>query len=91
MLGLLAWAVDHWHVVQSRAVTVGLIGPGRAARVLDLPPTIVLALLESIVAEDEEQAGRIDQAYEDARPKPPPPPVTRGPDRIAQLRAFGAA
>ena len=87
MLGLLAWAVDHWHVVQSRAVTVGLLGPSGAARVLDLPPTIVLALIESILAESEEQAEQIDAEYEAMRPRPAPVKPLRGPERAAQIRA----
>jgi hypothetical protein len=72
VLSLLAWAVEHWNVVQSRAVLAGLIGPNGAARVLDLPVVVLLALIEAIVAESEDGAKAIDAAYDEARPHPPP-------------------
>lgn len=74
--------------MQSRAVLAGLIGPGRAARVLDLPPVIVLALVEAIIAESEAGAKHVDDAYDAARPLPPAPPVKRGRERIAEIDRF---
>lgn len=88
MLSLLAWAVEHWNVVQTRAVLAGLIGPNGAARVLDLPVVVLLALMEAIVAETEDGAKAIDAAYDEARPAPPAPPRKRGPERRAEVDRF---
>jgi hypothetical protein len=88
VLNLLGWAVEHWNVVQSRAVLAGLIGPPGAARVLDLSPVVLLALIEAIVAESEDGAKIIDAAYDAARPTPPAPPPKRGPERHAEIDRF---
>jgi hypothetical protein len=69
-------------------VLAGLIGPGRVARVLDLPVVVLLALIEGIVAESEHGAKTIDDAYDEARPTPPPPPRKRGPERRAEIDRF---
>ena len=88
MLSLLSWAVEHWNVVQARAVLAGLIGPNGAARVLDLAPVVLLSLIEAILAETPDVAKQIDDMYEDAKPIPPAPPPTRGADRRAEIDRF---
>ena len=75
-------------MVQSRAVLAGLVGPNSAARVLDLEPVILLALIEAILAETPGIAEQIDTIYEDAKPLPPLPPPARGDGRRAEIERF---
>jgi hypothetical protein len=63
----------------------GLIGPGRAEHLLDLDLTLLLAFIEGILCESEENAERIQQMYEDAKPAAP---VVRGEQRRAEVAAF---
>ena len=63
----------------------GLVGPGRAEHLLDLDLTLLLAFIEAILCESEENAERIQRLYDDAKPAPP---VARGEQRRAEVASF---
>lgn len=69
-------------------MTAGLVGPGRARRVLDLDPVVFLAFLEALVCESEDGAKEVQAMYDAARPAPEPPPLTRGETRRAEVDRF---
>lgn len=76
-------------MVQARAIQHGLIGPPpKPARVIDLDLTHILALAELILSEHEDTAREMQDAYDEARPLPPLPPVTRGEQRRADIERF---
>ena len=63
----------------------GLIGPGRAERLLDLDLTMLLAFIEAVLCESEENAQRIQRIYDDAKPAAP---MVRGEQRRAEVASF---
>lgn len=85
----MSWAVNDWHTAQARAVHAGLIGPRGPQHLLDLDPVHLLAFIEGIVCESEDNAEKIQQMYDDAKPKPPPPRMSEA-ERQAQVARFSA-
>lgn len=71
-------------MVQGRAIKHGLIGP-QCPRVIDLDLSLILALVELIVCEDEKAAAMVADMYARAKPAPP---VTRGDERRQELARF---
>lgn len=88
----MGWAVDAWHIVESKAVMLGLIArAGGPDSVLDLDARHFLSFLEGVIRDDSDAAKQIDEMYEAARPLAPRP-VDRSERRreIAELsRIFG--
>ena len=63
----------------------GIIGTGRAERLLDLDLTVLLAFVEAIVCESQENAEHVQQIYDRAKPAPP---VHVGDVRRAEVASF---
>lgn len=84
----MAWAVSSWHIVQARALALGLIG-GRDSptSVLGLDSITFLVLLESIMSEHPDNAANIHKAYEDAAPKPKAR-IPKGEERAREVARF---
>lgn len=64
----------------------GLI-PGHAEHLLDLDVTILLAFLEGVICENEDNAKRVQEMYDAARP---PAPKASGEQRRADVARFMA-
>lgn len=80
---VVTWASRGWHVVQARAVLLGIVGPRGLDHVSQLDPVHFLALCEGLMCEHPDNAAQIQALYDDAKPKPPV-------DRAAQLARFAA-
>ncbi len=95
----MGWAVRSWHIVEAKAVVLGLLGrPGGPLRLLDLDARLLLALLEGIARENEKHDKQLTKLYDDARPKSTVPVATsdiarRERQREIQraMRLFGSA
>lgn len=86
------WAARNWHIVEAKAVVLGLIGrPGGPSRLLDLEGRTLIAFVEGIARELVDPKS-IDALYDAARPKAPVGRASRA-DRIAEIqkaaRLFG--
>lgn len=79
----MAWAALGWHVVQARAVLLGIVGPRGLDHVSDMDPVHFLAMCEGLMCESPGNAERIQELYDAAKPKPPI-------DRAAELARFSA-
>jgi hypothetical protein len=68
------WASGHWHLLESKAVILGVIArPGGPTRLLDLEARILLAFIEGFLRESEEHDKKLTEFYDAAKPKPPEP------------------
>lgn len=63
------WAAVNWHILQARAVVLGVIGRvGGPARLLDLEGTLFLALIEGVLRDSEHHNKALDTMYAEATP-----------------------
>lgn len=63
------WAANNWHILQSRAIVLGVVGRvGGPARLLDLSGVSLLALIEGVLREAEHHNKALDELYAAARP-----------------------
>lgn len=86
------WAANNWHVLQSRAVVLGVVGRvGGPARLLDLEGTLFLSFIEGVLRDSEHHNKALDEMYAAARPVVSTPLDRR--DRRAEIarvtRLFG--
>ena len=63
----------------------GLVGPGRAEHLLSLDLTVLLAFLEAVVCESEDNAKHIQDIYDRHKPRPLVTPEQRRADVAAFL------
>ena len=58
------WAATNWHILQARALVLGVIGRvGGPARLLDLEGTLFLSLIEGVLRESEHHNKALDEIY----------------------------
>lgn len=92
---MLTWAADSWHVLQARAVVLGVTGRvGGPRSLLGLEADLFVAFLEGVVRENSALAEFLDSLYSEAIAEAmPPAPVDRAHRRAeinAAMTAFGA-
>ena len=80
---VVAWAAYGWHVVQARAVLLGIVGPRGLDHVSEIDPVHFLALCEGLMCEIPDNAVHIQELYDAAKPQPPV-------DRAAEVARFSA-
>lgn len=82
-------AVGMWHVMEARAISVGIWGvPHGPARLVDVDSTVFLAFLEGLVRESDDNAQILDRLYEEARPQPKKTRAETRAARIAEITRF---
>lgn len=80
----MGWAVVNWGRLEGKAIRDGVLSPRGPTSLLDLPPRMFLAYVESLLREDEEADEILERLYARARP------VNKD-DRAREIRAAMAA